>query len=120
MSGREGARRLKKLGNIYANYRLVDRTGDKVGSVVAAFIDETNQEVYLAVSMGPIGVIPGTGSKLVPLDICTVDGDRETVKVFADKDAVKESPSVDVSTTPSSEQASRVRRYYEVRRRYYA
>ncbi len=114
MSEREGTRGLKKLEDMYAGFDVVDRTGDKVGTVDTAYIDETNQREYIAVRRGIAGLIPGTGSSLIPMDICKVDNNRETVEVSVDKDTVKDSPSVDTSETLSSEQASQVRGYYQL------
>lgn len=119
MRRRVGARGLKRLGEMYADYSVEDRAGDKVRYVGAALMDETNQEEYILVrkgtQRGPMGLMPGTGAHLVPMDICTVDDNRETVRISIDKDTVNDAPSVDASTTLSPEQVSQIRRYYEVR-----
>ncbi len=115
MGTERGDRQLTKLEDRYAGYDVVDdRTGEKIGSVEAAFLDERDQREYVAVRMGLAGLIPGTGSSLIPLDICRVDNNRKTIEVSVDKDMVKDSPSVDTGRPLSSEQASQVRGYYRV------
>jgi hypothetical protein len=82
--------------------------------VDAAYIDERDQYEYVAVSRGIMGLIPGTGSSLIPLDISRVDNNRRTIELSVDKDMVKDSPSVDTSRPLSSEQASQVCGYYRL------
>ncbi len=114
MSAQQGARNLRKLEDMYSGYDVVDQSGEKIGTVDTAFIDETNQHEYVAVKRGLVGLIPGTGSSLIPLDMCRVDNNQSTIEVSADKDMVKDSPSVDSSKPLSAEQASQVRGYYRL------
>jgi hypothetical protein len=116
VGAQRGDRELTKLEDRYAGYDVVDdRTGEKIGSVEAAFLDERDQHEYVAVRMGLAGLIPGTGSSLVPMDlVARVDNDRRTIEVSVDKDAVKDSPSVNTSGGLSSEQAAQVRGYYRL------
>ncbi|MDQ3864478.1 MAG: PRC-barrel domain-containing protein [Actinomycetota bacterium] len=114
MGAQQGARELRKMEDLYSRYDVVDQNGDKVGTVDAAYIDERDQHEYVAVSRGVIGLIPGTGSSLIPLDICRVDNNRRTIELSVDKDMVKDSPSVDTGKPLSSEQASQVRGYYRL------
>ena len=77
---------------------VVDRAGEKIGSVEAAFLDERDQHEYVAVRRGLAGLIPGTGSTLIPMDLADrVDNNRRTIEVSADKDEVKDSPSANTS-----------------------
>ncbi len=93
----------------------MDRAGEKIGSVEAAFLDERDQHKYVAVRRGLAGLIPGTGSTLIPMDLADrVDNNRRTIKVSADKDEVKDSPSANTSGGLSSEQAAQVRGYYRL------
>ncbi len=115
MSAEQGARELRKMEDMYSRYDVVDQNGDKIGTVDAAYIDERDQHEYVAVSRGVMGLIPGTGSSLVPMDlVARVDNDRRTIEVSVDKDAVKDSPSVNTSGGLSSEQAAQVRGYYRL------
>ncbi len=114
MGAQRGARELRKMEDLYSRYDVVDQNGDKVGTVDAAYIDERDQHEYVAVSRGVIGLIPGTGSSLIPLDICRVDNNRRIIELSVDKDMVKDSPSVDTGRSLSSEQASQVRGYYRL------
>jgi hypothetical protein len=114
VSAQQGARELTKMEEMYSRYDVVDRNGDKIGTVDAAYIDERDQHEYVAVSRGVVGLIPGTGSSLIPLDISRVDNNRRTIEVSVEKDMVKDSTSVDTGKPLSSEQASQVRGYYRL------
>ena len=114
MSEQQGTRELRKMEDMYSRYDVVDQNGDKVGTVDAAYIDERDQHEYVAVSRGVMGLIPGTGSSLIPLDISRVDNNRRTIELSVEKDMVKDSPSVDTGRPLSSEQASQVRGYYRL------
>jgi hypothetical protein len=114
VSEHQDARELRKMEDMYSRYDVVDRNGEKIGTVDAAYIDERDQHEYVAVKRGLVGLIPGTGSSLIPLDISRVDNNRETIEVSVDKDMVKDSPSVDTGRPLSSEQASQVRGYYRL------
>jgi len=114
VSAQQGARDLSKMENMYSRYDVVDRNGAKIGTVDTAYIDERDQHEYVAVRRGLAGLIPGTGSSLIPLDISRVDNNRRTIEVSVDKDMVKDSPSVDTGRPLSSEEASRVRGYYRL------
>ncbi len=114
MSDQQGARELRKLEDMYSGYDVVDQNGEKIGTVDSAFIDERDQHEYVAVRRGLAGLIPGTGSSLIPLDISRVDNNRGTIEVSVDKDMVKDSPSVNTGRPLSSEQASQVRGYYRL------
>jgi hypothetical protein len=114
VSDQQGARELRKMEDMYSRYDVVDRDGAKIGTVDTAYIDERDQHEYVAVSRGVLGLIPGTGSSLIPLDICRVDNNRKTIELSVDKDMVKDSPSVDTGKSLSSEQASQVRGYFRL------
>jgi hypothetical protein len=114
VSAQQDARELRKMEDLYSRYDVVDRNGEKIGTVDTAYIDERDQHEYVAVKRGLVGLIPGTGSSLIPLDISRVDNNRRTIEVSVDKDMVKDSPSVDTGRPLSSEQASQVRGYYRL------
>jgi hypothetical protein len=102
------------MEDMYSRYDVLDQNGDKIGTVDAAYIDERDQHEYVAASRGVVGLIPGTGSSLISLDISRVDNNRRTIELSVEKDMVKDSPSVDTGKPPSSEQASQVRGYYRL------
>jgi hypothetical protein len=114
VSAQQGARELRKMEDMYSRYDVTDRNGAKIGTVDAAYIDERDQNEYVAVSRGVAGLIPGTGSSLIPLDFARVDNNQKTIEVSVDKDMVKDSPSVDTGRPLSSEQASQIRGYYRL------
>ena len=115
MGAERGDRELTKLEDMYAGYDVVDPAGEKIGTVEAAFLDERDQREYVAVRRGLAGLIPGTGSSLIPMAVASrVDHDRTTIEVSADKDTVKDSPSVNTARGLSSEQAAQVRGYYRL------
>ena len=104
---------LRKVEQRYAGFGVQDADGDKIGSVDAAYVNEDNQREYIAVSGGLSSLIPGTsGSHLIPVDICTVDNNREIIEVSTQKDAVKNSPSLKGSSDLTPEYENQVRRYY--------
>ena len=115
MGAERGDRELTKLEDRYAGYDVLDRSGEKIGSVEAAFIDERDQHEYVAVRRGLAGFLPGTGSSLIPMDLADrVDNNRRTIEVSADKDTVQDSPSANTARGLSSEQAAQVRGYYRL------
>ena len=113
MGVERNAGQFRKLEERYEGYDVYDRNGDKIGSVDTTYVDETNQREYVAVSGGLSGLLPGTsGSNFVPIDICTIDNTRKAVEVSADKDAVKNSPSLSGSTEFTPEFEGQIRNYY--------
>ncbi len=115
MGAQRGDGELTKLEHRYAGYDVVDPAGQKIGTVEAAFLDERDQREYVAVRRGLAGLIPGTGSSIIPMAATSrVDHDRTTIEVSADKDTVKDSPSVNIAKGLSYEQAGQVRGYYRL------
>ena len=109
------AGQFRKLEDRYEGYTVYDLDGDKIGSVDATFVNESNQREYIAVSGGLSGLIPGTaGSNLIPIDICTVDNNQRTIEVSTQKDAVKNSPSLGGNTELTPEYEAQVRNYYRL------
>ena len=115
MGAERGDRELTKLDLRYAGYEVVDPVGAKIGTVEAAFLDEGDQREYVAVRRGLAGLIPGTGSSIIPMAVADrVDHNRSTIEVSVDKDTVKDSPSVNTMKGLTSEQAAQVRGYYRL------
>ena len=113
MSEARDAGLLRKVEERYSGYDVQDVDGDKVGSVDAAYVNEDNQQEYIAVSGGVSSLIPGTsGSHLIPVDICTVDNNQGVIQVDAQKDAVENSPSLQGGSDLTPEYERQVRSYY--------
>jgi hypothetical protein len=65
------------VGDKYDGYTVVD--GDKIGTVDTTYVDETSQREYIAVRRGLTGLLPGTGSSIIPMDVCAVDNTSRTI-----------------------------------------
>ena len=104
----------RRVEDRYNRYDVVDLDGDKIGTVDHTYVSEADQQEYVAVSRGLAGLLPGTGSSIIPLDICTVDNTNKTIQVNAEKELVKNSPSLGTSDEMSPEYESQVRSYYRI------
>ena len=107
----------RKLTGRYNGYDVLDANGDKVGTVDVVYASEGtggDQQEYVAVKRGLAGLIPGTGSSLIPLDICTVDNNSRTIQASAQQDAIKNSPSLSTSQELTPEYEGQVRSYYRL------
>ncbi len=93
---------------------MVDLDGDKIGTVDRTYVSESDQQEYVAVSRGLAGLLPGAGSSIIPLDVCTVDNTSRTIQDNAEKEVVKNSPSLGTSDEMSPEYESQVRSYYRL------
>ena len=110
-----GTGSFRKVEDRYARYDVVAIDGDNIGKVDHTFVDEANQQEYIAVSRGGIaGLIPGTGSSVIPIDVCTVDNNTKTIEVSADKDVIKNSPSLGSGEEMTPEYETQVRSYYRL------
>ncbi len=59
-------------------------------------------------------LVAGTSSRLVPVDICTVDNNRKAIEVSADKDAIENSPSLGGGADITPEYEAKIRGYYRL------
>ncbi len=98
----------------YDGYSVVDADGDKIGTVDTTYVNEAGQREYIAVRRGLAGLIPGTGSSIIPMDICAVDNTSRTVQVSTHKDTVKNSPSLSTNQQLTPEYEGQVRSYYRL------
>jgi hypothetical protein len=113
VSPAEAGEGFTRLQERYAHYHVVDRDGNKIGTVEAAFLDEDNQREYVEVKGGLLGRALGTGSFLVPMELCTVDDDERIIRVSADKEKVKDSPPLDsAAEVVTRGHESIIRRHY--------
>jgi PRC-barrel domain protein len=106
--------RFRRVEDRYNRYDVVDGDGDKVGTVDHTYVSESNLREYVAVSSGLTGLLPGTGSSIIPLDVCAADNTSRTIQVNAEKDLVKNSPSLGSGDEMSPEYGSQVRSYYRL------
>ena len=106
--------RFRRVEDRYNRYDVVDVDGDKIGTVDHTYVSEADQRQYVAVSRGLAGLLPGTGSSIIPLDVCAVDNTSRTIRVDAEKDLVKNSPPLGSSDEMSPEYESQVRSYYRL------
>lgn len=104
----------RKVEDRYAGYDVVDRDGSKVGTVDHTFVDEGNQREYIAVKRGLAGLLPGTGSSIIPMEACAADNTSKTIQVNADEDVIKNSPSLGGSQEMTPEYEGQVRTYYRL------
>lgn len=114
MSEGEVSGSFRKLEDRYSGYDVVDEDGDKIGTVDTTYVNEAGQQEYVAVRRGLAGLLPGTGSSIIPMDACAVDNTSRTVRVSADKDVVKGSPSLGSNEQMTPEYETQVRSYYRL------
>jgi hypothetical protein len=84
--------RFRRVEDRYNRYDVVD--GDRVGTVDHTYVSESDQRECVAVSSGLTGLLPGTGSSIIALDVRAADNTSRTIQVNAEKDLVKNSPSL--------------------------
>jgi hypothetical protein len=105
---------IRKLQDRYAGYDVMDADGGKIGTVDTTYVNELDQREYVAVSGTLTGLIPGTSSSVVPLDICMLDNNRRAIQASTHKDSVKNSPSLSTSQEMTPEYEAQVRNYYRL------
>jgi hypothetical protein len=82
--------------------------------VDTTYVKEAGQQEYVAVRRGLAGLIPGTGSSVIPMDVCAVDNISKTIQVSTHKDIVKNSPSLGTNEEMTPEHETQVRSYYRL------
>ena len=112
MSPPEAGQGVRKLEDRYKGYDILDPGEDKIGTAGGLFVDEHDGREYVEVQGGLVERALGTGYYLLPKELCTVDGDQETIRASVDGDTVKNSPYLDSALDLSSDHASGVREYY--------
>src|SRR3712207_6630423 len=114
MGASRGTGGFRSVADRYDGYTVVDADGDKIGTVDTTYVNETNQREYVAVKRGLAGLIPGTGSSIIPMDVCAVDNTTRTIQASTHKDSVKNSPSLSTSQEMTPEYEGQVRSYYRL------
>jgi stress response protein YsnF len=85
---------------------VVDRHGNKIGTLKEIYLDEDERPHWGGVDTAPFGL----RQTLVPLDHGALDGDR--LRLPFDADHVKSAPSVDPDVQLTEDQADRLYRHY--------
>jgi uncharacterized protein (TIGR02271 family) len=104
--------RFTEVENRYAGYIVYDRHYEKIGNVDDLFVDESDQPQYLGVKMGFLG----TRSTLIPFEMARVNDARQTIKVAADKETLKNGPTFDEDREITPEFEKEVYSYYGLKR----
>lgn len=114
MSAARGSGGFRKVEDRYSGYDVVDADGEKIGTVDHTFVDEGNQREYIAVKRGLAGLLPGTGSSILPMEICAADNTSMTIQASAGKDVIKNSPSLSGTQEMTPDYEGQVRTYYRL------
>ncbi len=114
MGAARGTGSFRKVADRYDGDAEVDADGDKIGTVDTTYVNEGTQKEYVAVRRGLAGLIPGTGSSIIPMEICAVDNTSRTIQASTHQDAVKNSPSLSTSQEMTPEYEGQVRSYYRL------
>ena len=114
MGAARGAGSFRKVADRYDGYTVVDAEGDKIGTVDTTYVNEGTQSEYVAVRRGLAGLLPGTGSSIIPMDICAVDNTSSTIQASTHQDTVKNSPSLNTRQEMTPEYEGQVRSYYRL------
>jgi stress response protein YsnF len=105
---KERSDRFTELEERFKGYEVYDPSGEKIGKVDDLFINEDDQPEYIGVKMGLLGM----KATLIPMDVCTVDEERQVIAVSEPKDRVKDAPSFDDDEEITPEYENTVRSYF--------
>ena len=92
MGASRGTGGFRKVADGYDGYTVEDADGGKIGTVDTTYVNEGTQSEYLAVRRGLAGLIPGTGSSIIPMEVCAVDNTSRTIRASTHQDTVKKPP----------------------------
>jgi len=96
----------------YAGYTVYDQHYEKIGNVDDLFLDESDHPEYLGVKMGLLG----TRTTLIPFEMVRVNDTRQTIKVAADKETLRNGPTFDDERGITPEFEKEVYSYYGLQR----
>ena len=96
----------------YAGYIVYDQHYEKMGNVDDLFVDENDSPQYIGVKMGFLG----TRSTLIPFQMARVNDARQTIKVAAEKETLKNGPTFDDDREITPEFENEVYSYYGLQR----
>jgi len=97
----------------FIDYTVVDREGDKLGSIDAVWQDHTDQPAYLAVRTGWLGM---GKAHVIPAQRAEVNETRKTVRVPFSKEEVKNAPSFDSQDDITEETEFTISSHYGIGR----
>src|SRR5215203_2358631 len=109
--GLSGAGRGEPLGTPeerYAQYRIYDQDGERIGPLSDLFVDENDEPEYVGVETG----LPGNRSVLVPAEAITVDDRLRRMVVSHPRSLVESAPSLGHEDEVTPEFERRVRVHY--------
>ena len=98
----------EEIEDRYAAYTVYDQSYEKIGNVDDLFVDENDSPEYIGVKMGFLG----TRSTLIPFEMVRVNDARQTIKVAADKQTLKNGPTFDEDREITPELENEVYSYY--------
>ncbi len=101
------------IEDLYSEYTVYDMHYEKIGKIDDLFVDENDSPEYVGVKMGFLG----TRTTLIPVDIVRVNDRRRLVEVAADKETVKNGPTISDDREITSEFERQVLDYYRVETR---
>src|SRR5215211_4751194 len=108
----ERSDRFTAVEDRYAGYTVYDQDYEKIGKVDDLFLDENDSPEYIGVKMGFLG----TRSTLIPFEMARVNDARQTIKVAADKQTLKNGPTFDEDREITPELENEVYSYYGLKR----
>ena len=101
--------RMRELEERYEDYNVYDRDGDKIGKVDDLFVDETDREEYIGVSMGLFGL---SGTTLIPMEMVRVNDQDRAIEVSDSKEHVKDAPTYSDDDDVTGEFEDRIRSHF--------
>jgi uncharacterized protein (TIGR02271 family) len=104
--------RFTEVEDRYVGYTVYDQHYEKIGNVDDLFLDESDQPEYIGVKMGYLG----TRTTLIPFEMARVNDARQTIKVAADKETLKNGPTFDDDREITPQFENEVYSYYGLRR----
>lgn len=93
----------------FIDYKVVDQTNDKIGTVDAVWEDHAGQPSYLAVRTGWLGL---GKAHVIPAHAAQVNEHRRTIKVPYSAEMVKAAPTFDSVDDITTESETRIREYF--------
>ena len=100
---------MRELEERYEDYTVYDRDGDKIGKVDDLFVDETDREEYIGVSMGLFGL---SGTTLIPMEMVRVNDQDRAIEVSDSKEHVKDAPTYSDDDDVTGEFEDRIRSHF--------
>ena len=97
-----------EVEKVFPGYDVLDRDGEKIGTVQRHYADESGEPRYLAVKRDLLAM----NVEIIPFDIVTVDKENERIEVDAEQDLVKDAPTFYEAQLITPEYEKEVRSHY--------